>query len=279
MGDPRKNVLVLGMARSGTSLTASIFAAAGYYLGEVMPANRANPLGYFQSEELTALDIELFRRVGFPFDNTWNHDDISEEAVDAIARLEVLPTHRDFLARFDQHAPWVWKDPRLCLTLSFWLKVIDADRTCAVLIRRDPADIYHSFRLRNWTKHGISKRRLYRRIERHVDRGRAALEKSKLPYTEIQYDALLRTPHDVLSQINRTAGTRLTPAHVNARRDLNHSRATTKLWWYALQAVLRVRPARRLAKAVIPTALVHRVFPERKYLAGRTDDSRHADLD
>ena len=273
---PRRNVLVVGMARSGTSLVASIFGAAGYYLGQrLRQADDANPLGYYQSEELTTLDAELLHRVGFPFHNTWIRGDIPEDAVAAIEKLEVLPEHRAFVARFDQHSPWAWKDPRLCATLGFWLKAIDLDRVCAVLVRRDPAGIYHSFRARNWItpENPLSRREVYRRIDRHIGWAHDALTRFSIPYAEIWYEDLLRTPHEVIQRINRVAEARLTLEHVNTRPDLDHSRVAARLWWYALQAVVRIRPVRRLAKAVIPAALVRRVFPERKYLRRPTDDS------
>lgn len=272
---PRKNVLVLGMPRSGTSATASIFAAAGYFLGEVRPADDANPLGYFQSEELTALNADLFRRVGFPHHNTWLHDPITAEQIARIATLEPEPRHQEFLARFQAHAPWAWKDPRLCLTLGFWLKLLDPATTVMVLVRRDPADIYHSFRRRNWIKDGRPTRReVYRRAEQHIAVARDTLQRSGCRWIEVWYPDLLDRTEEVLARINDLAGTDLRPEHLTIVRDLDHSRGRAKASWYAVRVATRVRPLLALVKRVVPRSWLLRLFPERKYLGDAAPATR-----
>jgi len=44
--------------------------------------------------------------------------------------------------------PWAWKDPRLCLTLPFWLEVLDA-RPAMVVCLRNPLEIAASLAERN----------------------------------------------------------------------------------------------------------------------------------
>lgn len=48
-------VLILGSPRSGTSLTASIFAAHGVWVGPSRPADSKNPRGYYENKALAAL--------------------------------------------------------------------------------------------------------------------------------------------------------------------------------------------------------------------------------
>ena len=46
---PPKLVIVLGGSRTGTNLTAGVFAAHGFFFGDCRPANDKNPKGYFEN--------------------------------------------------------------------------------------------------------------------------------------------------------------------------------------------------------------------------------------
>jgi hypothetical protein len=53
MRKPGPPIVVTGMHRSGTSLSASILAALGVAMGEqLLPADAANPRGYFEDLRL-----------------------------------------------------------------------------------------------------------------------------------------------------------------------------------------------------------------------------------
>jgi hypothetical protein len=71
-----KNVIVVGMPRSGTSLTASIFSRKGYYVSgnearELQAGDGHNPFGYCEAKGLIERNVELFSAAGYPHDNTW----------------------------------------------------------------------------------------------------------------------------------------------------------------------------------------------------------------
>src|SRR5262249_31431903 len=55
-----RNCLILGSGRSGTSMLAGTLGQAGYYRGEhLVPADEANPKGYFEDDEINAINEEL----------------------------------------------------------------------------------------------------------------------------------------------------------------------------------------------------------------------------
>jgi hypothetical protein len=59
-----RNCLILGSGRSGTSLLAGILAQAGYYMGEhLIPPDEANPKGYFEDDEVNAINEALLAPV------------------------------------------------------------------------------------------------------------------------------------------------------------------------------------------------------------------------
>ena len=66
-----KNVIIVGMARSGTSLTASIFAKKGYFVADdpdkqLQAGNRHNPGGFWELDDLV-------EAIGLPFEKLCTH--------------------------------------------------------------------------------------------------------------------------------------------------------------------------------------------------------------
>src|SRR5262249_21790216 len=62
-----RNCLILGSGRSGTSMLAGMLRLAGYYMGEhLVPADPSNPKGYFEDDEVNAINEELLSPVTPP---------------------------------------------------------------------------------------------------------------------------------------------------------------------------------------------------------------------
>lgn len=264
----RKNVLILGMPRSGTSLTASMFARAGYYTGRRLRAPaEGNPLGYFQSEEMGTLNEQLFHQVGFPFHNTWTHERISEETLDQIDELTAPAEHRRFVLEFDSRAPWMLKDPRLCMTLSFWWKLFDARTIRVLLVRRDKAAIYHSFKVQNFVRNNaLTRQEVYYRIDQHINRVLKTVDRYRIPCLEIRYEELCAAPDAVVASINAFAHAAIRPEHVQIHRELDHSLLRNRVAWPLITLSRRSPAVRRLVKSLMPKPLIYLLFPERRHL-------------
>lgn len=275
-GATPKNVVIVGMPRSGTSLTTSLLVGAGYYPGPSQrEATEANPFGYFQSLDMMAMNAALFGQVGFPFHNTWLYDRISDAQLARIADLEVRDEHRQFLRHCGEHAPWTWKDPRLCVTLAFWRKLIDFGSTRILLVRRDKAAIYNSFVVQNWLKdRPLTREDIYERTDQHIQAAVDTLERYRLPWMEVWYEELLEHPVKVIGAINAFTGARIDPERVKIRRDLNHSSLRHAVTGRLVGLARQWPGAVRVAKALLPEQLTYLVFPERRHLRGREASKR-----
>jgi hypothetical protein len=141
-------IWVLGMHRSGTSLTAGVLRLLGADLGPadgLLPADeRDNPKGYWEQRAVIDLNDELLRRlsgssVAAPaFPSGWA----------ARAELDDLRAGAtEILAGFDPSRIWALKDPRLSLTLPFWLSLVDD--SAAVVCLRSPRDVAASLHARD----------------------------------------------------------------------------------------------------------------------------------
>jgi hypothetical protein len=145
----RRNVVVVGSGRSGSSLVAGLVASAGHHMGRrLVRANDANPRGFFEDFRTILVNERLLapytdespppRFTGAPIHvqplkelQRWLAVPPPGAVIAAPADLE--PKMRATIAR----EPWGRKDPRFCHTLPAWEPLFgDAVRIC---VFREPS--------------------------------------------------------------------------------------------------------------------------------------------
>ena len=129
-------VIIAGMHRSGTSLTASLLQSAGIQIGDrLMAGNSANATGYFEDLDF----VEFHERV------------LSEGGIHVAGwseqkQVEVPPEYysiaQDLLVARQDKALWGWKDPRTTLFLNFWSELLPNARY--VFVFRSPWSVLDS---------------------------------------------------------------------------------------------------------------------------------------
>ena len=148
-GDQPTVVCLLGMHRSGTSLFARVINLLGVSLGpkeHLMKPLVENPKGFWEHLGLTAINDEILVKLG----GSWHEPppafpggwEASPEFAELRHRARALID-----ADFDKAGSWGWKDPRNCLTLPFWRRLLPQLRT--VICLRNPVDVARSLALRN----------------------------------------------------------------------------------------------------------------------------------
>lgn len=143
-------VLVLGMHRSGTSVLTNCMVAAGLRVADdlLAPDPQVNPDGFFEDAKVVALNDRMLAHRG----QSWMDYRVPEIGKDddfiLSWRQEVLEHIR---THYPPGAPWVMKDPRLCLTWRYWLNVLDeAGREPRIVhVVRDPAMVVASLKRRD----------------------------------------------------------------------------------------------------------------------------------
>lgn len=133
-------IFVLGMHRSGTSAATRLISLLGPALPpahDLVPPSAKNPTGYWESLSLVAVNSRILEAVGSDFrwpqalDPGWERDP------------RLAPLRGDALRAFREvypHAPWVWKDPRTCLTFGFWRDALP-EPPVVVVVTRNPLEI------------------------------------------------------------------------------------------------------------------------------------------
>lgn len=157
-------VCVLGMSRTGTSLTARVLSLAGVYLGQeeellqkdlhqlagegesvLARARETNPEGFWEHYRLMRLNERILRKLG----GNWREppelpagwessEELAAERQEARALID---------ESFGGRRLWGWKDPRNSLTLPFWQRLLPPIRY--VICIRNPLDVANSLQRRD----------------------------------------------------------------------------------------------------------------------------------
>jgi hypothetical protein len=138
--DMQQGIIVLGMARSGTSLLTEVIHRCGAAVGDPLDLKRAdaqNPQGYWEYQPLRLFNQELLASVGAseefpPADQTLlrlraSESPYRDRALALLATMQLV------------NRAWVWKDPLLPTVLGFWEKLWG--NALYIIAVRNPVDM------------------------------------------------------------------------------------------------------------------------------------------
>ena len=120
----RPVILVLGMARSGTSAAARVLSQCGARLpGSLLTPNRHNPTGFWEPIVAVEINARMLKACRSSFFDTA----ICTDNLDRSARRRFIDEIAEFLTincAKNGAQPLVVKDPRISNLLPFWLEAI-----------------------------------------------------------------------------------------------------------------------------------------------------------
>ncbi|MBW4474529.1 MAG: sulfotransferase [Stenomitos rutilans HA7619-LM2] len=130
-------LIIAGMHRSGTSLTASLLQSAGLDIGQrLLEGNFSNVKGHFENLDFFDFHRDVLLSLGL--------DDVgmtTEKVINVpeyhLDRARLLIQKNASLTR-----PWGWKDPRTTLFLNFWHVLLPEAKF--LLIYRSPWEVLDS---------------------------------------------------------------------------------------------------------------------------------------
>ena len=136
-----RNVIILGMHRSGTSMVAGALASAGVYAGEtdeLLADQEDNPHGFWERRDLVACNDQILSSSA----GSWYQPPAQLEA-GGLEEAEI----QSVLAQLPSERSWLLKDPRLTITWPLWEKAL-ADAVI-VYVYRNPFAVAASLQRRN----------------------------------------------------------------------------------------------------------------------------------
>lgn len=158
---PSPALVVTGMHRSGTSLTAAILASAGVDMGDrLLGADAANPRGHFED-----VDLLLFHQRALAA-NGMSADGFVATGLPEVPALMRAEAHDIVAARRAKERLWGWKEPRTTLFLEFWERLLPEARF--VFVFRRPWEVLDSL-FRRGNAEFIAEPRLALGVWRHYN--------------------------------------------------------------------------------------------------------------
>jgi hypothetical protein len=198
--DMQKNVIILTSGLSGSSVLTGLIARGGYWTGdETFRKKGAEVYETFENQKLIDLNRKLFAEAAY----VGNY--LVECSTTAIQDISLLypkldcSEYRDFVAHCDSHRPWIWKDPRLWLTIRFWKNLLDLDQCRFILLTRGSVQSWVSTTLRRQIM-------TYRYSKTYEETIKASIleffEETHLPYLHLGYEELISRPKETVQRLN-----------------------------------------------------------------------------
>jgi uncharacterized protein (DUF3084 family) len=129
-------VIIAGMHRSGTSLTASLLESAGLHIGrDLVGTNKSNPKGHFENKDFLDFHKAVLRSEEI-IDKGWTlQENITIEE-------QYVAQAKEIVAKNAISSLWGWKEPRTTLFLEFWANLLPEANF--LLIYRSPWEVVDS---------------------------------------------------------------------------------------------------------------------------------------
>jgi hypothetical protein len=202
--ETKKNVIILTLGLSGSSVLTGLIGRAGYWTGDDTFKKEYDT---YENRELIRLNSELLVAADYHKDYT---SEFSWDAIRQVSSLQGkldLTAYRQFLTQCEAHRPWIWKDPRFYLTIRFWKNLLDFEQIKVILLTRDQMQAWISQQLRRQ----ICTYSYFRRYDDGVRESLVGfLKENRIPYLLLRYDDLILRPEDALASLNRHIDANLT---------------------------------------------------------------------
>ncbi|MGH7495710.1 MAG: hypothetical protein ACREOO_25420 [bacterium] len=200
----KQNCIVLTGGLTGSSVLTSLIARAGYWTGD----NTFKKQDYdtYENQELIKLNRKLIDESGY------KGNYIMEFANEPIRLISGMHENIDqrpyvsFMENCNNHRPWVWKDPRLWLTIRFWKNFLDLNTVKFILLTRDNLQMWISATLRRQIQsYEFCKNCSDGIVQSFID----FCGENSQPYLHLLYDDLILHPEPTIAKLNEHLDTEL----------------------------------------------------------------------
>jgi hypothetical protein len=189
-----KTIVVLGMHRSGTSLTSNILNNFEIAMGENLTKyGKDNPRGFFEDEQFVRLNNKILYSAGGCWDNPPSHSRII-----TLKKNKKLMKEIKELILSQQDKVWGWKDPVTTLTIDLYLPFIKNPYFIACY--RNPSSVKKSLIKRN--KYSIEQPPM-KIISTYNKRLSNFLNRIDYPKLEVHYEDYFKNPSEQITKIKK----------------------------------------------------------------------------
>jgi len=200
----KKNLIILTSGLSGSSVLAGLLARGGWWVGD--ETFKKADYDTFENARLIEQNKRLFAQVDYQGHYEMVFDPAEIKLFAGIGQGVDASPYKAFLDECDAHSPWLWKDPRLWLTIHYWQDLIDFNRVRFINLTRDPLQAWISLtNRRQIQEYGYLKDYLLG-IQSSIQR---FLQENPAEFVELEYEQLLLRPEYTIERLNTFLGATL----------------------------------------------------------------------
>lgn len=196
------NVIILTTGISGSSVITGFLAKSGLWAGDdtVFKDNITGKYETFENKILVDLNDSLFEEVGVEFTGKARYDAHAREKFNNIFSEIDTSQYNQFIEECNAHSPWIWKDPRLFLTIGFWRNCLDLTNTKVIVLHRNSYELWKSLTIKRIIYS-------YRYLKNSEDKTRNELlnylESNGFSFFSLEYDQFTRDPATAIDKLNK----------------------------------------------------------------------------
>lgn len=207
------NVVILTVGWTGSSVLAGLLGAAGFWTGTTV---RNTDYNTFENAELVRLNRKLLTIAGIGETYATQFHPEWYASVERLAHTVNRSPFTAFIDECERHSPWLWKDPRLWVTMGFWKHLLPARHVKYLLLTREPLQAWISCTLRRQIQTFGHLRRYNASTEGSM---RRFLTDQSAPHLHIVYEDLQLRADRELARLSKFLGATLTLDHLLAIHD------------------------------------------------------------
>jgi hypothetical protein len=202
------NVIILTTGISGSSVITGLLAKSGFWTGDdtVFKDNITGKYETYENKILVNLNDSLIREAGVEFEGKAYYDTNARDKFNGKYTEIDTSKYNKFIEECNSHSPWIWKDPRLFLTIGFWKNSLDLTNTRVIALHRNSYELWKS---------QVIKRIIYSYsyLKNSEDKVRHELlnylESNNFSFISLEYDQFTRDPVTSINKLNKFIGLNL----------------------------------------------------------------------
>jgi hypothetical protein len=206
-----KNTIILTSGLTGSSVLTGLLVRGGYWPGD--RTAKKKDYDTFENADLVRLNLDLMQRADYEGSYQTRFSPETMERITSFSSQTDGEPYRALLRQSEAHSPFVWKDPRLWVTIRFWRQAVDFSGCKFLLLTRDHFQCWVSTNSRRIIQSYRHTKSYERAIE---DANVAFLEENRFPYHRITYDELILKPEETITSLNRFLESSLRLEHLAA---------------------------------------------------------------
>ena len=206
------NVIILTTGISGSSVITGFLAKSGLWVGDdtVFKDNITGKYETYENTKLVNLNNSLIKEVGIAFEGKARYDVSARDKLDALYAKINIEEYGQFMEECNAHSPWIWKDPRLFLTIGFWKNIVNLNDTKIIVLHRNSYELWKSQAIKRIIYS-------YSYLKKSEDKTRYELlnylESNNFSFLSLEYDQFTKDPVSSINKLNKFIGADLNKKH------------------------------------------------------------------